>query len=33
MDRSEIELGDDIEEEEDQVILRELGGRAWACWA
>ena len=23
----EIELGDDIEEEEDEVILRELGGR------
>ena len=27
MDRGEIELGDDIEEEEDEVILRELGGR------
>jgi hypothetical protein len=26
MDRSEIELGYDIEEEEDEVILRELGG-------
>jgi len=26
MDRREIELGDDIEQEEDEVILRELGG-------
>src|ERR1700682_4641948 len=26
MDRGEIEPGDDIEEEEDEVILRELGG-------
>jgi hypothetical protein len=26
MDRSEIELGYDIEEKEDEVILRQLGG-------
>src|SRR3954453_18262637 len=27
MDPGEIEPGDDIDQEEDQVILRELGGR------
>lgn len=27
MDRGEIELGDDVDEEEDQVIVRQLGGR------
>ena len=27
MDLGEIELGNDIDQEEDQVIVRELGGR------
>ena len=33
MDAEKVELGDDIDQVEDQVIVRELGGRRVACLA